>query len=105
MTNGDKDKSQGRLAKLLLVSYAMHRASYIVRGLAGAYLVYLMYQLFSEAGKSDERLSVVMIAVGVFMIIAGIYFMASAIYAMANGIYAENEPAEEETEEPADESI
>ena len=94
MSNGNQDRSQGRLAKLLLVSYAMRRASYIIRGLAGAYLVYLMYQLFSESGRSEGQLTVPMIAAGVFMMVAGIYFVISAAYALVNGIYSENDPAE-----------
>lgn len=109
MSNGNQDRSQGRLAKLLLVSYNMRRASYIVRGLAGAYLVYLMYQLFSEAGKSADRLSVAMVVIGVLMIVAGVYFVISAAYAFANGIYAENDPAqiekiETESEQTDDET-
>lgn len=96
MANENKDRSKGRLAKLLLVSYSMRRASYIIRGLAGAYLVYLMYQLFSESAKSEEELTALMIASGVFMIVAGVYFIGSALYALVNGIYAENEPLEEE---------
>ena len=93
MKNGNQDKSKGKLAKLLLVSYHMRRASYMVRGLAGAYLVYLMYQLFSESGRSGETLSIPMIAAGVFMLAAGIYFVIGAAYAMLNGIYEENDPA------------
>lgn len=93
MNNGNQDKSKGKLAKLLLVSYHMRRASYMVRGLAGAYLVYLMYQLFSESGRSGETLSIPMIAAGVFMLAAGIYFVIGAAYAMLNGIYEENDPA------------
>ena len=93
MNNGNQDKSKGKLAKLLLVSYHMRRASYMVRGLAGAYLVYLMYQLFSESGKSGGTLTLPMIAAGVFMLAAGIYFVIGAAYAMLNGIYEENDPA------------
>ena len=93
MSNENQDRSQGRLPKLLLVSYALRRASYMVRGLAGAYLVYLMYQLFSESGRSGEILSIPMIAAGVFMLAAGIYFVIGAAYAMLNGIYEENDPA------------
>ena len=104
MSNGNQDRSQGRLAKLLLVSYAMRRASYIIRGLAGAYLVYLMYQLFSESGRSEGQLTVPMIAAGVFMMAAGIYFVISAAYALVNGIYAENDPAELEKLETAAET-
>lgn len=111
MGNENQDRSQSRLAKLLLVSYAMRRASYIVRGLAGAYLVYLMYQLFSESGRSEGQLTVPMIAAGVFMMVAGIYFVIGAAYALLNGIYSENDPAElekaeteTETETSVDES-
>lgn len=92
MSNDSQDRSKGRLPKLLLVTYAMRRASYVVRGLAGAYLVYLMYQLFSESGRSGEELTVPMIAAGVFMMAAGLYFMIGAAYALLNGIYAENDP-------------
>lgn len=98
MANENQDKSQGRLPKLLLVSYSMRRASYIIRGLAGAYLLYLMYQLFSEAKNSGEELSALMIAAGVFMIVAGVYFIGSALYALLGGIYAENKPLDKETE-------
>lgn len=94
MTDGTKNKAQGRLAKLLLVSYALRRASYMIRLLAGGYLIYLMYQLFSEAGNSTESLTPLMIAAGIVMIAAGVYFVAGGLYALLNGIYAENDPAE-----------
>lgn len=100
MGSGNQDRSKGRLPKLLLVTYAMRRASYIVRGLAGAYLVYLMYQLFSESGRSEEELTVAMIAAGIFMVAAGIYFIIGAAYALLNGIYAENDPKRAELSEP-----
>ena len=100
MSNENQDRSKGRLPKLLLVSYALRRASYMVRGLAGAYLVYLMYQLFSESGRSEGQLTVPMIAAGAFMMVAGIYFVIGAAYALLNGIYAENDPAELEKAEP-----
>ena len=96
MNNGKQNKSQGKLAKLLLVSYNMRRASYIIRGLAGVYLVYLMYQMFSESGKSGEQLSVFLITVGVIRTIAGIYFAIGAVYALVNGIFEENVPAQPE---------
>lgn len=89
-----KKKPQGKWAKYLMVSYAIRRASYIIRALAGVYLVYLMYQLFSDAGKSGEKLTVFMIAVAAFMMAAGIYFAVGGAYALMNGIYAENEPAD-----------
>lgn len=95
MNSVDKNRSQGRLAKYLLVSYAIRRASYIIRALAGAYLVYLMYELFSEAGTTEEELTVWMAAIGVLMMAAGIYFVIGGAYALLNGIYAENEPIEE----------
>ena len=101
MSNNNQDRSKGKLPKLLSVSYAMRRASYIIRGLAGAYLVYLMYQLFSESGRSEGQLTVPMIAAGVFMMVAGIYFVISAAYALVNGIYSENDPAELEKLETA----
>lgn len=94
MENGQNQKAQGRLAKLLLVNYAMRRASYMIRLLAGGYLVYLMYQMFSESAKSTEPLTPLMIAAGVLMIAAGVYFVAGGLYALLNGIYAENDPAE-----------
>ena len=95
MDRVEKNKSQGRWAKYLLVSYAIRRASYVIRMLAGAYLVYLMYQLFSEAGKSQEELTMLMAAVGALMMAAGIYFVIGGAYALLNGIYAENEPLDE----------
>lgn len=91
MDNKNQDKSQGKLAKLLLVTYNMRRASYLVRGMAGAYLVYLMYQLFCE---SDGQLTLLMTLAGAFMMVAGIYFLIGAAFAFANGIYAENDPSE-----------
>ncbi len=96
MSGENQDRSKGRLPRLLLVTYAMRRASYVVRGLAGAYLVYLMYQLFSESGRSEGELTVPMIAAGAFMMAAGIYFVIGAAYALLNGIYAENDPKQEE---------
>lgn len=99
MNNGKQDKSQGKLARLLLVSYHMRQSSYMVRGLVGAYLVYLMYQLFSESGKSGGTLTLPMIAAGVFMMAAGIYFVIGAAYGMINGIYEENDPAVLEEEQ------
>lgn len=93
MENGTKDKSQSKLAKLLLVSYAMRKVSYMVRIVAGGYLIYLMYQLFTESGASGEELTPVMIIAGIVMIVAGIYFVAGGLYALINGIYDENNPA------------
>ncbi len=103
MMNGSNDKAKGKLAKLLLVSYALRRASYLIRLLAGGYLIYLMYQLFSEAGASSEALTPVMAAAGIAMILAGVYFVAGGLYALLNGIYAENDPAGLEQDEPSDE--
>ena len=103
MSNENQDRSKGKLPKLLLVSYAMRRASYMIRGLAGAYLVYLMYQLFSESGRSEGELTVPMIAAGVFMMAAGIYFVIGAAYALLNGIYEENDPAKLEQSESEEE--
>ena len=94
MNNGNQDKSQGKLAKVLLVNYNMKRASYMIRGFVGVYLVYLMYQLFSEAKGSGSQLSLPMTLAGVFMIVAGIFFVIGAAYALLHGIYAENDPAE-----------
>lgn len=99
MGNEMKDKAQGKLAKYLLVTYAMRKASYFIRGFAGGYIAYLMYQLFSESAKSGEKLSVWMIAVGVFMSVAGVYFVIGAVYALANGIYEENDVKEETPDE------
>lgn len=91
MDNENRDKSQGKLAKFLLVTYNMRRASYVLRGVVGAYLVYLMYQLLCEP---DGQLTLPMILAGVFMMAAGIYFLIGAAFAFANGIYSENDPAE-----------
>ena len=99
MENEIKDKGQGRLAKYLLVTYAMRKVSYFIRGFAGGYIAYLMYQLFSESAKSGEKLSVWMVAVGVFMSVAGVYFVIGAVYALANGIYEENDVKEETPDE------
>lgn len=99
MENQTKDKARSKLAKVLLVSYAMRKMSYMVRILAGGYLVYLMYQLFSESHASEEALTPLMIAAGVAMIVAGIYFAIGGLYALLNGIYEENDPAKIETEE------
>jgi hypothetical protein len=82
--------SKNRLEKLLLVSYNMRRASYIIRGIAGAYVIYLMYQLFSESVNGGGELTPLMTVVGVLMIVAGIYFVIGAVYGFAKGIYAEN---------------
>ena len=93
MDKKDQDRSKEKLSKLLLVSYNMRRSSYIVRALAGGYLVYLMYQLFSQSAESGEALSGLMTAAGASMMVAGIYFAISAVYALVNGIYEENDPA------------
>lgn len=104
MGNETRDKAQSKWAKLLLVSYAIRKASYIIRGLAGGYIAYLMYQLFSESAKSGEKLSVWMIAVGVFMSVAGVYFVVGALYALVNGIYEENNVKEDVAEESVEEN-
>ena len=88
MGNETKDKAQSKLAKLLLVSYAMRKVSYMIRILAGGYLVYLMYQLFTESGASGEELTPVMIIGG--------------LYAIINGIYDENDPAKLDAVESED---
>jgi TRAP-type C4-dicarboxylate transport system permease small subunit len=93
--------SKNRLEKLLLVSYNMRRASYVIRGIAGAYVIYLMYQLFSESSGSGEALTIQMKAAGIAMIVAGAYFVIGAVYGLTKGIYAENDPAQIDAE-PAD---
>ena len=103
MNNEKKDRSGGFPAKLLLVSYAMRRVTYLIRGLVGGYVLYLMYQLFSEAAKSGEKLSVWMIAAGVLMSVAGVYFVIGALYALVNGIYEENNIKEDTVEETVEE--
>lgn len=99
MENETNDKAQSRLAKVLLVNYAMRKVSYMVRILAGGYLVYLMYQLFTESHASEETLTPLMIIAGVVMIVAGIYFVIGGLYALANGIYEENDPSQIEADE------
>ena len=94
MEQENKNKANTKAARLLLVNYALRKASYTIRLLAGGYLVYLMYQLFSEAGTSGEELTPVMVIAGILMMLAGIYFVIGALYALANGIYSENAPAE-----------
>ena len=69
MDDKNQDKSQGKLAKLLLVSYNMRKASYLLRGMAGADLVYLMYQVCCE---SDGQRTLPMTLAGAFMMAAGI---------------------------------
>lgn len=105
MENQTKDKAQGKLAKVLLVSYAMRKVSYMIRILAGGYLVYLMYQLFSESHASEETLTPLMITAGVVMIVAGIYFVIGGLYALLNGIYEENDPAKIEADEAGTDEI
>lgn len=115
MGKKDQDRSKEKLARFLLVSYNVRRASYMVRAVAGAYLVYLMYQMFSGSAKSGETLSGLMIAIGVLMMAAGIYFAIGSVYALINGIFEENDPAKkkeldaqfpsEETEEAAAEAV
>ncbi len=92
MSQKQGEQSQDKLAKYLLVTYAMRRSSYMVRGIAGGYLVYLMYQMFQGSSGSEEPLTLPMIAAGVFMIVAGIYFVLGAGYALLKGIYSENDP-------------
>lgn len=106
MSDKNKNRSQGILAKLLLVSYAMRRVSYFVRALVGAYLVYLMYQLFSESTKEGTALTIGIMVVGVVMMLAGIYFVIGAVYGLANGIYEENDPKklEQDDEEQNEEN-
>ena len=72
MDKKDQDRSKEKLSKLLLVSYNVRRASYFVRAFAGGYLVYLMYQLFSQSAESGESLSGLLVAIGVFRGVAGI---------------------------------
>jgi hypothetical protein len=84
--------SKNRLERILLVSYSMRRASYVIRGIAGAYVVYLMFQLFSESADAVGELTPLMIAAGVLMTLAGIYFVIGAVYGFVKGIYAENDP-------------
>lgn len=99
MSNGN-DRSCGRLAKLLLVNYSLRRASYIIRAVAGIYVIYLVTQLFGESGKSEEQLSAAMIAAGVFMLVAGAYFLIGAGYALFKGIYSENAQLPDKQPEP-----
>lgn len=83
-----------KLAKRLLVSPTMRRSSYVLRLVAGMYLLYLMYQLFDTSSGSGEPLTPVMIAAGVVMVVAGVYFVIGALYALSHGIYEENDPAQ-----------
>lgn len=99
MDHQNKNRAQGKLAKLLLVNYAMRRASYLVRGVAGGYVVYLMVQLFTESSAGEEGLTPLMGIIGVLMTAVGVYFLVSAVYALFNGIYSENAPTESEEEQ------
>lgn len=97
--SNENDRSHGRLAKLLLVNDTLRRASYIVRAVAGVYVIYLVIQLFGQSGKSEEQLSAAMIAAGLFMAVAGIYFVCGAAYALLKGIYSENVPCGQDSPE------
>ena len=105
MNNEKKDRSGGFPAKLLLVSYAMRRVTYLIRGLVGGYVLYLMYQLFGESVKSGEPLSVALTVFGVVLTIAGVYFVVGAVSGLVTGIYEENGPeAGEKTEDNEEKS-
>ena len=105
MNNEKKDRSGGFPAKLLLVSYAMRRVTYLIRGLVGGYVLYLMYQLLGESVKSGEPLSVALTVFGVVLTIAGVYFVVGAVYGLVTGIYEENGPdAGEKTEDNEEKS-
>lgn len=86
-------KNEAKLAKFLLVNASTRRSSYVLRLVAGGYLLYLMYQLFGQTGSS-EPLTPLMIAAGVLLVAAGVYFVIGALYAFSHGIYEENEAAE-----------
>ncbi len=92
MEQENKNRANTKIAKILLVNYTLRKASYMVRLLAGGYLVYLMYQLFSDAGASGEELSPIMVMAGILLLLAGVYFVVGALYALAKGIFSENDP-------------
>ncbi|MDD6039505.1 MAG: hypothetical protein PUD20_12030 [bacterium] len=97
-----REKEKRKLAKFLLVSSNTGRMSYLIRGLVGGYLVYLIYEMFVENKKAGNVPSAFILIAAAVMLIAGIYFTCSAIYALVNGIYEEN-LVEEETEETTEE--
>lgn len=96
-----REKEKSKLAKFLLVSSNTGRMSYLIRGLVGGYLVYLIYDMFVENKKAGNVPSTFILVAAAVMLIAGIYFTCSAIYALANGIYEEN-LVEEESDEATD---
>ena len=98
MNEGNKDKAESKLAKLLLVNYRTRRGSYLLRLLGGLYVAYLMYQMFTGA---NGEMSMAVMIIGIVMSIVAIYFMLSGGYAFINGIYSENvqeEPEQIQTE-------
>ena len=80
------------------------KASHTIRVLAGAYLLYTAYQIFSEFNTGQNDFLIITFAV-IFTVI-GALLLATSLYALSNYYYAENKHYghDEEDEESDSES-
>lgn len=69
------------------------RASHIIRVLAGIYLVYTAYQIFSELGKGQNDFLIVSFAV--LFVIIGVLLTITSTYALNKYYYAENKAGDD----------
>lgn len=80
------------------------KASHTIRVLAGAYLLYTAYQIFSEfnTGQNDFLI----IAFAVIFTVIGALLLATSLYALSNYYYAENKHygQDEESDSESEES-
>ena len=85
MENKQKDS---KWAKFFLVRDTIPKASYIMHGIAGLFMFYIIYSLLGSEDMTLEPWLVYLSAA--FFAVCGLYFIAGAVYALKNGIYKEH---------------
>ena len=83
--------------KLINRLKSLNKRSHTIRIIAGAYLVYTAYEIFSEM-QGAPRPAFVIFA-GVFFAVAGAFFCVTSLYAYNNFYYAEAAYAEDDENE------
>lgn len=62
------------------------KVSHTIRILAGAYLIYMSYSMFTDP---TSEINAFVIICGVLFVVIGAFFLATSLYALSKGCYSD----------------
>ena len=91
--------------KLALWLKSAPKISHTIRVLAGGYLIYLSYGMFTDPSSNINALVVIC---GILFVIIGLFFLSSSLIALNKGLYSDyvdfsSVPDDDDEEEPPEE--